>query len=281
MNETELSRKEDVDFSSYAVNRPEEIARTHQQIQHALRNGEPLAVSYLRHEVFVEAIREYLFYNASYEVETTYEERRIAFFTERVKHEKKTETRIPAETVGLRIVYNDGTEGQPFPLFCLTKRSKPEGLYQMKVGSISMRHTALDLVTDGYLIQNIMVSKRKLFSADQEDYAFRQTWHFLANFVDLVQHKKVKDATREIRFKYLWGVLGLKDKKSKGCELHIFQTGLVPATVGIYRAVVKFLQERRGELVVAPRLIGKKAGVASKDEEETVDAAYLKAAEWF
>ena len=75
--------------------------------------------------------------------------------------------------------------------------------------------------------------------------------------------------------------MGLKDKKSKGCELHIFQTGLVPATVGIYRAVVKFLQERRGELVVAPRLIGKKAGVASKDEEETVDAAYLKAAEWF
>jgi len=274
-------KPDDVDFSSYAVNRPEEIARTHQQIQHALRNGEPLAVSYLRHEVFVEAIREYLFYNASYEVETTYEERRIAFFTERVKHEKKTETRNPAETVGLRIVYNDGTEGQPFPLFCLTKRSKPEGLYQMKVGSISMRHTALDLVTDGYLIQNIMVSKRKLSSADQEDYAFRQTWHFLANFVDLVQHKKVKDATREIRFKYLWGVLGLKDKKSKGCELHIFQTGLVPATVGIYRAVVKFLQERRGELVVAPRLIGKKAGVASKDEEETVDAAYLKAAEWF
>ena len=275
---------DDVDFENYAVNRPEEIARTHQQIQQALRNGEPLAVSYLRHEVFVETIREYLFCDVSYDIETTYEERRIAFFTERVKREKKTEIRNPAEPVNLRIVYNDGTEGQPFPLFCLASRpltNELDGLFQMKVGSISMRHVALDSVTDGYLIQNIMISKRRLSSADQEDYAFRRTWYFLANFVDLVQHKRIKEITREIRFRYLWNVLKLKDKKSKGCELHIFQTGLVPATVGIYRAVVKFLQERRGELVVVPRLIGGKAASASKKEEETVDAAYLKAAEWF
>jgi hypothetical protein len=151
----------------------------------------------------------------------------------------------------------------------------------MKVGSISMRHVALDSVTDGYLLQNIMVSKRKLSSAEQEDYAFRRTWWFLSNFVDLVQHKGVeKLCQQEIRFKYLWNMLKLEDKKSKGCELHIFQTGLVPATVGIYRAVVKFLQERRGELIVVPRLIGRKAG-STKDEEKTVDTAYLKAAEWF
>ncbi|MFH1347680.1 MAG: hypothetical protein ABIH22_03215, partial [Candidatus Margulisiibacteriota bacterium] len=271
----------DIDSSAYAINRPEEIARTHQQIQAALKSGQPLAVSYLRHEIFVEAIREYLFYDVSYDVETTYEERRILFFTERVKHEKKVETRNPAEPIKLRIIYNDGTEGQPFPLFSLTNRpltDKLDGLFQMKVGSISMRHVALDSVTDGYLLQNIMVSKRKLSSAEQEDYAFRRTWWFLSNFVDLVQHKRVEEITREIRFRYLWHVLGLKDKKSKGCELHIFQTGLVPATVGIYRATVKFLQERRGELVVVPRLIGKKAGVA---EEKTVAAAYLKATEWF
>ena len=183
--------------------------------------------------------------------------------------------------VNLRIVYNDGGEGRPFPLFCLAKRQKPEGLYQMKVGSVSMRHAALDLATDGYLIQNVMISKRKLSSAEQEDYAFRQTWYFLANFVDLVQHKKVKDITREIRFRYLWSLLDLKGKKSKGCELHIFQTRLIPATVGIYRAVVEFLQERRGELVVVPRLIGKKAGAEAQNGKESIDAEYLKAAEWF
>lgn len=235
-----------INVSNCAIKRPDEIARTHRQIQQALRTGEPLAVSYLRHEVFVEAIREYLFKKGG------------------------------MDQVNLRIVYNDGGESRPFPLFCLTERKKPEGLYQMKVGSISMRHAALDLVTEGYLIQNVMISKRKLSSAEQEDYAFRQTRRFLADFVDLLQHKRVKEVTGEIRFRYLWNLLGLEGKKSRGCELHIFQTGLIPATVGIYRAVVEFLQERRGELVVVPRLIGKKA-----DEEKAVDAEYLKAAEWF
>jgi len=238
----------DIDISSYAIKKPEEIARTHQQIQQALRTGDPLAVSYLRHEVFVEAIREYLF--------------------------KKGRV----EQVNLRIVYNDGGEGRPFPLFCLPKRQKPEGLYQMKVGSISMRHAALDLVTDGYLIQNVMISKRKLSCVEQEDYAFRQTRRFLADFVDLLLHKRVKEITGDIRFRYLWNLLSLEGKKSRGCELHIFQTGLIPATVGIYRAVVEFLQERRGELVVVPRLIGRKTSAEGK---ESVDAEYLKAAEWF
>jgi hypothetical protein len=235
-----------IDVSSCAIKKPDEIARTHRQIQQALRTGEPLAVSYLRHEVFVEAIREYLF--------------------------KKGRM----DQVNLRIVYNDGGESRPFSLFCLTERKRPEGLYQMKVGSISMRHAALDLVTDGYLIQNVMISKRRLSSVEQEDYAFRQTRHFLAEFVDLLQHKRVKEVTGDIRFRYLWSLLNLEGKKSKGCELHIFQTGLTPATVGIYRAVVEFLQERRGELVVVPRLIGKKA-----EAEKAIDAEYLKAAEWF
>jgi len=239
----------DIDLSNYAAKRHHEIARTHQQIQSALRTGEPLAVSYLRHETFIEAIREYL--------------------------SKKGRM----DQVSLRIVYSDGTEGQPFPLFCLAKRQKPKGLYQMRVGSISMRHAALDLVTDGYLIQNVMISKRRLSSAEQEDYAFRQTSHFLADFVDLVRHKRLEELFKEIRFKYLWNVLKLESKKGKGCELHIFQTGLVPATVGIYQAVVKFLRERRGELVVVPRLIGKKAG--TKEVEATADAAYLPAAAWF
>ena len=240
-----------IDVSSCAIKRPDEIARTHRQIQQALRTGEPLAVSYLRHEVFVEAIREYLF--------------------------KKGRM----DQVNLRIVYNDGGESRPFPLFCLTEQKKPEGLYQMKVGSISMRHAALDLVTDGYLIQNVMISKRKLSSAEQEDYAFRQTQRFLADFVDLLQHKRVKEITGEIRFRYLWSLLGLEGKKSRGCELHIFQTGLIPATVGIYRAVVEFLQLRRGELVVVPRLIGKKADAETQNGKESVDAEYLRAAEWF
>ena len=243
----------ELDPLAYAIDRPEEIARTHQQIQVALKNGQPLAVSYLRHEIFVEALRDYVFANGL------------------------------ESATNLRLIYKDGTEGSPFPLFCLPSRlstEKLDGLFQMKVGSISMRHVALDSVTDGYLLQNIMISKRKLSAAEQEDYAFRRTWWFLSNFVDLIQHKGVeKLCQQEIRFRYLWNVLKMENKKSKGCELHIFQTGLVPATVGIYRAVAKFLQERRGELIVVPRLIGKKS--ESKEVEATADAAYLPAAAWF
>jgi len=51
--------------------------------------------------------------------------------------------------------------------------------------------------------------------------------------------------------------------------------------VGIYRAVVEFLQVRRGDLVVVPRLIGKRADTKTQNGKESVDAEYLKAAEWF
>ena len=256
---------EKIDYSRYQQgHRQAEIKRFHEQIQEALRpDGQPLAVSYLPHELFPEVMRDYIYYRKKF-----------------LMH------REPVESINLRIVYQDGTEGQPFPLFCLAEPEKiPRltDLYQFKIGSISMRHVSLDLITEGYLIQNLMI-KRKETSADQEDYAFRRTWHFLTNFVDLVQHKRVKEITQEIRFRYLWNLLNLKEKKYNGCELHIYQTGLEPAVVGIYRAVVEFLQERRGELVVVPRLIGRKEKKELRTREEikeSTDAAYLKAAEWF
>lgn len=278
------TKPDEVDFKKYIIKRKEEIVRAHQQIQESLRpGGPPLAVSYLSHEILPEVMRDYLYYT----VKTEYQEKRFLFF---FKYRKKYERREPAEPANLCLVYQDGTEGQPFPLFCLAGPEifpRPTNLYQFKIGSISMRHVVLDLITEGYLIQNILI-KRKETSVEQQDYAFRRTWHFLMNFVDLVQHKRVEEITQEIRFKYFWEWLdrkdGLKNKKYNGCELHIYQTGLEPAVVGIYQAVVKFLQERRGELVVVPRLIGIKERKELKGKEEireTTDAAYLKAAEWF
>ncbi|MDD3420459.1 MAG: hypothetical protein PHE78_07685, partial [Candidatus Gastranaerophilales bacterium] len=243
----------DFDLETYMVKRPEEIARTHAQIQKSLRTGQPLAVSYLRHEIFTEVVRDYIFADNS------------------------------QLSASLRIVYNDGTEGCPFPVYSLPELSKADilkNLFKMKVGSISLRHVALDAITDGYLLQNIMVSKRNLSGAEQEDYAFRRTWWFLSNFVDLLQHKRVEEiCKKELRFSYLWDLLNLEMKKSNGCELHIFQTGLIPATVGIYRAVIKFLQERRGELIVIPRFI-----VGSKNNKETevsLDQIYVESKAWF
>jgi len=249
--------------------------------------GSPLAVSYLRHELLPDALREYLYYKSSFHTEIEYREKRWLFFWKyQKKYERKIELREPPEPVMLRVVYQDGTEGQSFPLFCLASPEgfpRPTNLFQFKIGSISMRHVTLDLITQGYLIQNMLI-KRKETSAEAEDYAFRRTWHFLANFVDLVQHKRVEEICQEIRFKYLWHLLNLKERKYNGCELHIYQTGLEPAVMGIYRAIAQFLKERRGQLVVVPRLIGIEGRKELKEKEEnreTTDAAYLKAAEWF
>ncbi|MBU4204821.1 hypothetical protein KKH26_01395, partial [Patescibacteria group bacterium] len=48
----------------------------------------------------------------------------------------------------------------------------------------------------------------------------------------------------------------IKDWDSRaGLRLHLFQsTGLEPAVVGTYRAVVELLQKHRGKLVVVPRI---------------------------
>jgi len=269
-----------INLSSYTIKRKEEIVRIHQQIQETLRpGGHPFAASYIRHELFPEVLRDYIYYN----LEAESKEKSFLFF---FKYRKKSEKRNPDKPVNLRIVYSDGTEGQPFPLFCLLDQKRfprPTNLYKFKIGSISMRHVSLDLVTEGYLIQNLMI-KRKETSAEQEDYAYRKTWYFLSNFIDLIQHKRIDQITQEIRFRYLWDLINIKEKKYNGCELHIYQTGLEPSVIGIYRAVIKFLREHRGELVVVPRLIGRreKKELRKKEQnQESADAAYLKAAEWF
>ena len=276
---------ENIGYSRYKQgHRKEEIRRFHEQIQEALKNGQPLAVSYLPHELFPEVIRDYLYY-------TTYSEYREEPFLFFFKRRKRYERREPQEPVMLRISYQDGTEGEPFPLFCLLEPEperfpKPTNLFQHKMGSISMRHVNLDLITEGYLMQNIMMRRKgKESAAAQEDYAFRRTGHFLSNFVDLVQHKNVEEITaNDKRFQFLWNWLKLEERKYEGLELHIFQTGLEPAVVGMYRAVIEFLRKRRSELVVVPRLISHREWRKQREEKGIKgisEDVYLRTTEWF
>jgi len=243
----------EIKLERYQINRPKEIEKAHKQIREAITNGtfhqgkwysKPLAISYFRHEILPEVLRDYIYYSRE----------SFSFWQRLVNLFRQKETRLP---VMLRIVYSDGTEGEPLPLFCLSKKTiKADNFYRLPIGLISMRHAALDLIAEGYLIQNIMIERRET-SAEQENYAFRKAWYFLTNIIDLLQHKRVQEITKDIRFKDLWQRLGFKDRKYQGCELHIYQTGLEPGVIGTYRAVLQFLRQRRGELVVIPRLRGK------------------------
>jgi hypothetical protein len=273
---------ENIDYSRYRQRKEDEITRFHIQIQEALRNSQPLAVSYLPHELFPEVMRDYIYY-------TTYTEYREEPFLVFGKRRKGYERREPSEPVWLRISYQDGTEGEPFLLFSLSEPeriTRPENLYVMKIGSVSMRHVNLDLITEGYLMRNVATKRKgRESAAAQEDYAFRTTWHFLTNFVDLIQHKRVEEITQEVRFKFLWNWLKeIREKAYAGLELHIFQTGLEPAVVGMYRAVVEFLQQRRGELIVVPRLINHREWRKQKEEkgiQGITEDVYIRTAEWF
>ncbi|MBT9164667.1 MAG: hypothetical protein DDT22_00728 [candidate division WS2 bacterium] len=274
---------EEIDFSRYRQGyRKAEIQRFHEQVQTALRTGEPLAVSYLPHELFPEVMRDYIYYTTY----TEYQEKPFLFFW---KRRVKQERRDPPELVMLRISYQDGTEGKPFPLFSLPEpKESPEftNFYEFKIGSISMRHVNLDLITEGYLMTNMMMKKKGRESASaQEDYAFRMTWHFLTNFIDLIQHKRVEEIIQEVKFRFLWNWLKeIREKSYVGLKLHIFQTGLEPAVVGMYRAVLEFLQKRRGELVVTPRLISERELRRLRKEKGIkgiTEDVYLRTAEWF
>lgn len=250
-----------------------QIRSAHQQIREALRAGLPLAVSWIQPAVFVQTIRDYL----------EYQEKRIGFFW------KQRELSEPAQ---LRIVYNDGSEGKPFPLFCLREGFKrPENLLEHHSALVSLRHMEVDFFTENSIIRNREIQRREN-AAEQEDIAFRKVYFFGENFLKLVRGEttveEIEKKTDSLIFRVLAKELGLKGKKAEGVELHLYlATGLEPATVGGFRAVVELLRKYRGKLVVIPRIftgkIQEKIGISTTQKRilEIRDINYEKAEAWF
>lgn len=128
----------------------------------------------------------------------------------------------------IRVFYNDGSEGQPFPLYVLEKPSEDE-LAKISKGTtihsslISMRHLDMDLAVDMAWFTNQQASRRRAY-AETEEFCYQQT----------------KELLRQLRD-----------------DLHIklYQTGLQPAVVGFYRAVAEYLYSRGDQdpgIVVTP-----------------------------
>lgn len=130
-----------------------------------------------------------------------------------------------SRAVFLRISYDDGSAGGLFPLFSLKKLEiRPKCSVIIKLGLMSIRHSeSLDVITDGYLIRNSEMNWQDSYG-EQEWFAHQQMM-------------KLVDSLLEIEH---------------SVEIHLYHTGLQPAVVGVYRAVVDQLKNHRGRVIVVP-----------------------------
>jgi hypothetical protein len=115
-----------------------------------------------------------------------------------------------SSTVGLGILYVDGSSAQPFPLQCPSADGHARG-QTLRVGLMSMRHTELDLRVDGYWFRNRLVSTTRTLA---------ETDAFCA-------------AATEAR---------LTELTAAGIDrIELVHTGFEPAAIGFYRGVLHYL----------------------------------------
>ncbi len=145
--------------------------------------------------------------------------------------------RPPGATDGpveIRVLYADGSEGDLFPLRCLTSREKPEmaDAFTLRAALMSMRHLEMDREVDMAWLRNKEVSKSRTL-AETDEFCCAQTL------------KQFQEAAENL----------------DAFLLHIYQTGFEPAVVGFYRGLVRMLMEiqagrtkRLCALVVRPYL---------------------------
>jgi hypothetical protein len=119
------------------------------------------------------------------------------------------------------VVYADGSRGRPFPLACLAGRDGEEpavyaDIPPLRAALLSMRHLALDHEVDMAWFRNREVSKTRAFG-ETDEFCYQ----------------------RSLRL--------LRESRASGpLVLHIYQTGLQPAVIGLYRAVVEEILARQG-----------------------------------
>lgn len=125
--------------------------------------------------------------------------------------------------VDVPVLYRDGSAGPAFPMRCLRWGRLPAGWREYRFAMLSIRHTEMDVEVDGAWLRNADISKPRPMG-DTDRLAFEKS---LTQFAALT--------------------------RTEPALVYLYQTGLEPALVGIYRAVVMQLLERPGSLAVVPR----------------------------
>ena len=132
--------------------------------------------------------------------------------------------KVDNQEVTINIVYTDGSQARPFPLFCLKLRDSEEmkalrELKPMRIGMISMRHPEMDSLVQHYWFRNIEVSQPGMASAEVDELCYQITL------------RKLSDLHR----------------LNKPVRIAFYQTGFQAPLVGFWRGVVEFLKEGQGK----------------------------------
>jgi hypothetical protein len=135
--------------------------------------------------------------------------------------------KVDGQPVSVNIIYTDGSQARPFLLFSLKPRGGEEikSLREQKpirIGMISQRHPEMDTMIQRYWFRNIEVSQSGMTSAEVDELCYQKTLRQLGDI-----------------YKY-----------NKPSRMAFYQTGLQPALVGFWRAVVDLLKLEQGRTPV-------------------------------
>ncbi|RRR74438.1 MAG: hypothetical protein EI684_07110 [Candidatus Viridilinea halotolerans] len=187
-------------------------ATLHQHIHNALAIGEPVAFgSAAPHDVVTEVLHELVYIPGGSDL----------------------------QPLPLRVVYSDGSEATPFPIFMLPRDPRPiPELPPLRVALMSMRHSELDPMVDVCWLRNRDVSRARTLA---------ETDHFC----------------------YTATINQLRESLSEGDLLiHLYHTGFAPAVIGFYRGFAQILRGLRTRrvmrrLIVVPFYYRGEAGYAT------------------
>lgn len=130
---------------------------------------------------------------------------------------------MAGDRVDAPVRYQDGSLGEPFPLRSLGLADiVPTTGRELRLAMLSIRHTEMDVEVDGCWFRNFNISRPRP-AAETDQLAF------------------------ETSQKQLSSVLA-----SGPLLIRLYQTGLEPAVMGFYRAVVHQLRNAPGSVAVVP-----------------------------
>jgi len=141
-------------------------------------------------------------------------------------------TKAPKSPQLLKVVYEDGSQGRPFPIYCLPQPElefiqRFSTVRPLKVAMLSIRHMEMDREVDMAWFRNTEASLRRSCFADTDYFCYQETLRQLKMLAPQIP-----------------------------VFIHLYQTGLEPAVVGFYRALVEFLLSKdpnKPQLAVVPR----------------------------
>ncbi|HEX2787582.1 MAG TPA: hypothetical protein VHP32_06715 [Ignavibacteria bacterium] len=263
---TNIAKSNITEFNEGILTSPDNIQnKFHVQILNAIKKGTPIGwinliesenkpEFLLRHEGLISCLREHIYVKKQPTIIEKYkvkknvidvkanEERNKSlwskiinlFFNQpkimkKIEVEKEKEIKVNIIPKYTQFAFQDASISEPFPLYSMLEVKPKSRLETIKVSLISNRHFELDNIVDVCIIRNSEISRREEATiSEQESLSFKIAEEFFNEIL----------------------------KNTDGIHIELFHTGLEPAVIGTYRALLHILlkPENRGKIVVTPKI---------------------------